>query len=236
MNFNWKKLFDEWKNSNTIFENDFYKDGIVNETVWNNSTIKILYILKEVHETEEPSVCDFLKSDDILKGYEQKSDMWRKVAYLSYGILNSSELDLEIMKNKEIYCDTINSISILNLKKCAGGGTESSEKSKSKGTYTKHARDYAEFIKRQIFGINPNVIICCNTFEACKRYIFNPDHKCENNGYTFKQEVNDDRFSINVLKNDCIVFNNYHPTAWNWLAKKSSFYDPIVKYCKERFN
>lgn len=244
-------LFLEWKErtltvgsgasktESKVFFNDFYSDGIVNEDAWNTSTIKILYILKEVHDcAADTSECDFLTSDDILFGYQESSNMWRKIAYLATGILNaatSTETPMTLldMKEERYYTEAINRIAILNLKKCAGGGTVDSAKSKEKGTYVTHAKAFADLIAKEIEIISPNIIVCCNTFDECAKYIFTP--KSANSGYCFLETPSNERFDISSLTNGCLVFNNYHPSAWEWTVKKEKYFDPIVERSAELF-
>lgn len=246
-------LFHEWKErtlivgrgssktESKVFCNDFYSDGIVNEDAWNTSTIKILYILKEVHDcASDTSECDFLTSDDILRGYQESSNMWRKIAYLANGILNAATSDktpvtLLDMKEESYYTEAINRIAIMNLKKCAGGATVGSVKSKEKGTYVAHAKAFADLIAKEIEIISPNIIVCCNTFDECAKYIFTPKSANPNSGYYFLEIPSNERFAISSLNNGCLVFNNYHPSAWEWTVKKEMYFDPIVERSAKLF-
>jgi hypothetical protein len=179
------KLFEEWQDqAPELFQHDFYADGILaeNEAEWNSAEIKVLFVLKEVHNAENQScVCSFLESDDIQKGYEQSSLMWRKLMYWACCLVNDSAASspnyrLEDMRDKTLYSQTLRKIAIMNLKKCEGGSTANGEKSRRNLTFDKHAELFSHLIKKEIDILNPDIIIACSSdvFKALKKIYQGP--------------------------------------------------------------
>lgn len=218
-----ENLFEEWIKSDSIFENDFFKDGIVCPEEWEKTQIKILFVLKEVHNKGSRGIYNFLESDDIQNGYKEKSTMWRKVISLAYGILNYKtvcfeDIDQKMVKdNEKLYTDIVKKIAIMNIKKSGGGSTVDS-------LYTKQAKKFGDKIKKEIEIISPDIIVCCNTFYELKKYVFDDEW----------QDLTDERFKIQRSKNCVLIFNNYHPVAWGWKCTKQQYLLPIIEALNKR--
>lgn len=72
-----KVLFAEWK----FKRPKLITDGVINEKKYNDSTLKVLYILKEVNGGENWDLREFLE-----KGGQAKT--WNNIARWQYGIRN----------------------------------------------------------------------------------------------------------------------------------------------------
>ncbi len=144
-------------------------DGKINDTEYNNSSCKILWILKEANisaedKEKEIDVCEGFRND-----WHKKNALsvptFRKMIYATYGILNPTvEWENIPYANQEAY-EVVKQIAYINVKKTAGGSTihfSSLEKA-----YDENKVDL--FI--QINEINPDIIIYGGTY-----YLFENDN------------------------------------------------------------
>ena len=148
-------LFEEWERDSRkwLKKNDmesratFYKDGIVCPKKWFKLDRRILFVLKEVHETPfitENRCVDFIHSDkDIWDG----EITWRKIGSFARGILSlDSEGNYDSYylyekndRDMQQYHEILNQISIINIKKYPGGSSTDSICSEKTGCYKEHA-------------------------------------------------------------------------------------------------
>ena len=228
-----EKLFTDWK-KDEIFLSNFYADGIVNETIWfeNDKFPKILYILKEVHETGKNRECNFVKDTDmdVQNGYDKGLFMWRKIAAHARCILEKDyKFNADEMTNSGTYLKAVNQIAIINLKKASGGNDANSQKSMESMSYQWHTEKYSEFIQRQIAIISPSIIICCGTFEDCKKHIFMTNDNLADYDFYFEESPKAyERFNVFELNNGCLVFDNDHPSRWLRNIKEDKFVAPLI--------
>lgn len=149
-----KVLFDEWK----LKRPKLITDGVVNEKKYNDSTLKVLYILKEANGG---------KGWDLRKllGDGGHASTWNNIARWQYGINNyQNEISWDNVKNidQKFRKEQLETSAVINLKKDSGG---SSANSKEIWTY---AWDDKDFLKKQIAIYNPDIIICCGTGEIVR--------------------------------------------------------------------
>jgi hypothetical protein len=147
-------LFENWRKHYTqhgIKTEDFNCDGIISEDYYLNAPKKLLFVLREPNQT---------LSGDLRQDVERGPDfqLWYELSRWAYGIIHNFP-DFDIMEKdgpgkKEAFLG----IAIINMKKIAGGGS----------TDFNELNVYAfldkEFIKKEIAIIDPEIIICCNTF------------------------------------------------------------------------
>ncbi len=145
-------LFDRWK-SEFYPNEDFYKDGIINEDFFKNAKKKILFI------TKEPNAINHDKNEDRSFVTEWNTTMptypfSHRIAEWTYGILNEFPVYAEAAKNamKE---DMLKKIAFMNLKKTGGTGNSALH------TFSDLMKDkkHLEFIHKQIEIIEPEIII-----------------------------------------------------------------------------
>lgn len=228
-----EELFTEWK-KDEIFHSNFYADGIVNENIWfeNDKHPKILYILKEVHETGKNRECNFVKDADmdVQNGYNKGLFMWRKIAAHTRCILDKDyTFNADEMKDSDAYLKAVNQIAIINLKKASGGSDTNSVKSTESLNYQWHTENYNEFIQRQISIISPTIIICCGTFKDCKKHIFTTNENLADYDFYFEETTKEyKRFNVFELNNGCLVFDNDHPSRWLRNIKEDKFVAPLI--------
>lgn len=112
-----KILFDEWAKN----RNGFSQDGIINETEYLASKIKILFILKEVNSENGFNLKEFLQKGG-------RSQTWNNISRWIFGIRNI-EKEIKWRDLNDDYFTTerrkelLSSICVMNLKKSSGGHT-----------------------------------------------------------------------------------------------------------------
>ncbi len=151
-------LFQEWRTSLDKPET-FVSDGVVDETAYRSSNLKLLFLLKEVNDLGgggwdlRAILYDYLSFGRI--------PTWLNICRWIKGIRaipTDLEWETELkdinVKDRE---ELLRSIAVMNLKKTPGGHT----------TVVDNFNDAVErdrkFIKRQIKIYAPNLIICCGS-------------------------------------------------------------------------
>lgn len=145
-------LLNEWYNARKNYA-PFVDDGIFDSETFNAQKNKILFVLKEADwkngiPGQRENLCSTLLNKD---GGSWKS--WNNIARWSKAILDNGEYPENI--SCEERHNTLCRIAAINLKKEAGGAYANGK------SLIKFAIDDAEFLKRQIDEIAPNIIICC---------------------------------------------------------------------------
>lgn len=153
----------------------FYSDGVIDPEVWfeKGNETRPLFVLKEVHENEPNNSNEYINfvgtEEDIWKG---KLRTWKIVAVLARGIFSVIENNGEVPNYDESYYmdeksyqAVLKRITVINLKKFAGGKSVDDAYSKKTVMFHKHA-EFAEeeqrlYLTKQIKLISPNIIICC---------------------------------------------------------------------------
>lgn len=208
-----RELFELWKKKNPVsiiytenghkkesminHANVFISDGIVDETIWNDSHHKrIAYVLKEAYgETQDWSLTEWL-----LKVHPSSS-FWRRIVEWSYGIQNTTP-DKIAKYSPNIYHENkslFQQIAVINLKKSSG---------KSSSNYNEiaaYAWEDRRELRKQLEIIKADIIVCGSTFSSLNLMYNNsicPEGaKCDNHFY------NTDIIS----GNQTIIIDYYHP-------------------------
>lgn len=144
-------LFEELKRN----REDFVFDGVVSESHYLNSEIKLCFVLKEVNDLHGGGwdLREFI-------GEGGRSQTWNNVARWVSSIRNiNSDIkwtELEVVDN-EYRKNTLRSICAFNLKKSPGGHTT------DKVSFNTAVEDDKEYIKKQYEIYNADVTVCCGT-------------------------------------------------------------------------
>lgn len=139
-------------------------DGIVNEEEYQNSEVKIMWILKDANSTGEDDSYDLRDAINNLKTEYGIRKGWgktfSKIIYVSEGILNKTKWDdIPFPKNKPEIVDILKQIAYVNIKK-VGGGSQS-----VKSELQEHFEKSKQLLINQIDEFNPDVVIFGNTYQ-----------------------------------------------------------------------
>lgn len=147
-------LFKEWK----LKRPNFIPDGVVDETCYSESSIKVLFILKEVNGGKDWDLRNYLKGGG-------RASTLNNIARWQYGIKNiNKEITYDKIKSisQEFRKEQLKSIVVMNIKKESGGATAI-----PKLIWT-YSWDDKEFLKKQIALYKSDIIVCCGTGEMIK--------------------------------------------------------------------
>lgn len=148
------ELFKEWES----YRPGLIRDGAINEELYNNSSVKVLYILKEVNGGRNWDLRYFLQKGG-------RASTWNNIARWQYGISNlNREVDwIEIKNiNSDFRRKQIASSAIMNLKKDSGGN------SANPNEIWTYAWDDRLLLRRQVAIYDADLIICCGTGEIVR--------------------------------------------------------------------
>lgn len=137
------------------------QDGIVNIEEYENSKIKILWILKEPRDGENStgggwSLVENLNNERSKGKKRDSPQTFLPIIYTSYAIQNGVKnfKDLDKRKTYTEYCKSLNKIAYINIQKLPAKST-----SKNKEIELAYELD-KEIILSQIIEINPDLILC----------------------------------------------------------------------------
>lgn len=145
------KLFEKWSKNHK----GFVTDGVVNEKSYIESTLKTMFILKEVNDSKKES-WDLRKF--ISKGARPQT--WNNIARWNFGIQNMNKtIDWKEIKdiNGDQRKEYLKSICAMNLKKSPGSHTTNNKE------LSEVANDDKIFLNEQFNIYSPNLIICCGS-------------------------------------------------------------------------
>ncbi len=191
---NHEELMLDWKNRIESEGIHFNPDGIVNKTMWNKSSKKILFILKETNGAEQDLTEAIQRSSEQKTGWH-KGKVLRRVGRWAYGLehFNGDIPSFEEAKSYQFKAPV--NTAYINLKK-SSGGARTNEK-----LFHSHVEKYADLIKQQIELINPDIIVMGGTYKYLKKYVF-PDEQMV--------KVSE---RVHTVNNTRIAINAWHPAA-----------------------
>ena len=192
-------LFEEWEKILPEYQNNFRKDGIINENLFEEKgNTKILFICKEPNGRNHKNndSYDFREEWDNEQNFPKYSFAYR-IAEWAWGIQNNFIPFCEIDKNREKQKNSLRKIAFMNVKKSAGIG-----KSNTK-TIREHIKTCHNFILDEINIIQPEIIILGLSFDKSIRKILFDNLKMVNSNY-----------NIHVAKwGNCKIVDFYHPSS-----------------------
>lgn len=221
-----KHFFEEFqrKTDEQILKIDktAFVDGIINIEKYLNQTIKILWILKEPNSTEEGLNWreEIKKLNDFSGNLGAFDKTFRKIVYVSYGIINKKKWnEFNYIKDEPNIVEVLEQIAFINIKKIPGGST--SYDTELEENYQK----YKDIIIKQIKMFKPNVIIGGNTIKFLQN-----DLKLIYPSIEYKEYVKCSNLGISISKNDnLIVFDAYHPQYNGKGLTDEVYYNDIVE-------
>lgn len=176
----WKEAqsYDEYNYSSLekkVHKESFIKDGIVGKNgEWEKRKKKVLYILKESNSSDEINE----SKRDLLKLGKDEELFWlQRVVYNQSFLNKKGNLIGARISKLQNYIDnfeptteydktTLKNISFMNLNK-RGGINHSDE------TIASYTKKYKKFINKQIEILAPDLVICGNTYNLIKKYVYN---------------------------------------------------------------
>lgn len=146
-----------------------FKDGIVNEEFYENSAVKILWILKEVNHDGDISDWDMTKILQNIKTNTGIEAGWEKtfgpIVHSTYGILNQKIWDeIPYYYNKPEIVNVLKEIAYINVNKTSGNSII--HFSTLENAYIENKN----LLFEQINEMNPSIIIYGGTY-----YLFEKD-------------------------------------------------------------
>jgi hypothetical protein len=160
-----KKLDEKIKG---LYPNNAVLDGIVDDELYEKTTPKILWVLKESNittpETTYKNGCfglnDYLRED--VTGYSDWQRTWGLVMEISDAILhNAQDWKNEVPLIKRLLEEgIIKKIAVINIKKNGGGASSEQE------TINDHYQKNKSIIMEQINAIAPDIIINASRVKA----------------------------------------------------------------------
>jgi len=187
-------LFKQWKSE----DNNWVKDGVVNENEYLKYKQKVLFILKEANGGKDEKWIDgdlrtFLK--DGARAYT-----WNNIVRWQYGIenINNSMSYWNIKVDNKFRKEYLSKTAVINLKKIPGNSSSN----------TKEIAQFAETDKKNIIKqidiYKPNIIICCGTGSIVKE-----------KNIIFESIIwKHSSFGVNYFKKDeTIIIDYFHPAA-----------------------
>lgn len=153
----------------------FISDGIIDVSMWKQSKLKVLFLLKEAYYTsnwEEPlNLCQHIKKYIKVRG-EPKFKIWHTVSQWAYG-LQQLYLTGDVVQfpdkneDRNVLKEALLSSSVINIKKCDGESTSDDSILLEYVT-----RDWDDYIFPQIGFVKPDIIICGATWwNVIKKYL-----------------------------------------------------------------
>ncbi|MEO5948018.1 MAG: hypothetical protein ABIP79_14465 [Chitinophagaceae bacterium] len=144
-------------------EKDPIFDGPVESELYFNSSIKILWILKEGYDNENNGKGGFdyskyLSQDNVYENFlegERYRATWYPIIFVSFGILNNFAKynEISFIENDNSVADVIHNVAVININKLAGGSSSNHTEISKKF----HANK--ELLLQQIEVLQPDIII-----------------------------------------------------------------------------
>jgi len=214
-------------NNNIELKSKLIPDGIVDIQKYLSSSVKILWILKEVNSNDENwDLRDALNGEiKVEKGLKEGWERtFTPVIYTTLGILNNEDWHTmgDFKLNPDLI-DCMQQVAYINVKKIGGGSNASDNEIKN------FYQENKEVLNEQIQLINPDVIIFGNTMNYFEDGIFDK---------MFGQfDVNKEDDNLHIYRNSHhLLLHAYHPnnrrishqlycdtiinTVHNWIKNK----------------
>lgn len=140
-------LFIKWERHNYEYKDKFVKDGIINENIYKQQHIKLLFIAKEQNDTKQ-------QPGDFRDWWQQeiKYVFANRIYEMAFGVLNNFPPLDEVDSNSN-KLGTLGAIAFMNLKKIGGGANADHE------AIAQTVNQDKKFILEEIRIINPDIII-----------------------------------------------------------------------------
>ncbi|HFQ5215898.1 TPA: hypothetical protein ACGUW3_004509, partial [Vibrio vulnificus] len=169
-------IFDEWKNREIHKGKFFITDGVIDIDRWEQSSFKILFILKEAYSGTPDSEGEWDLASYLNQGlHALRGKMWKTVSQWCLGIQKlviSGEVCIfdESYKGNMEFDDALRGCAVINLKKSSGYS------SSNNADLRQYVESDWDLIEAQIDELKPDLIVCGSTWPLIKSKI--PHEKC----------------------------------------------------------
>ena len=196
------QLFDNWARTTNHKGNIFIKDGIIDYELWNNSQLKIVFLLKEAYGNEIPNKWDL--SSYINNKRKASGRTFKPLGQWAYGIFGLYEKEFihpfPTKTNQQDINKALSSCALVNIKKSGG------KKRSNHNNLNEYLENDWGYLSEQLDLIEPQIIICGKTWDLIKKKL---------NGY--------EKVSDQVYKHDGRYYVDYwHPA--NRASKIMNYY------------
>lgn len=202
-------------------DREIIKDGLADIGQYYNAGIKILWILKEAYNSDEPGeggwdITSIFNADMIMKNKARST--WFPIVYTTYAIINGIEQynDMDDIVKKPEMCNVLNKIAFMNVSKFAGNTTSNNAE------ISKEYLIHRDILLDQIRVYNPDIIIGGNTI-----YNFINDLKLSDDVKKF------DEYEYWV-KEGKIFIDADHPARKKGTEWEEEFCNTIIKIAKAK--
>ena len=159
-------ILEDWQERPQYKNKEFVSDGPIDWERWNKTEWRVLFLAKEVNAGEGKNWS--LPETIRCEWGGPRFKIWWTAAYWAYGIQNlSQDLLPPNPKYKELWDEVEEaflSTAIVNIKK-REGGPSSDDDDLSK--YVDEDGD-KNLLRKQVSCLNPNFVVCCNTWHLVK--------------------------------------------------------------------
>jgi hypothetical protein len=207
-----EQLLDEWASRpdpDNVPHSDcaFIRDGILDLDRWEKAPTKVLFLLKEAYDLQNPPKGFDLRELFREKWEEKKwkgkrKQTWWRLGDWAYVIHNSTSEKVARLPKQKRSDDAANALlasAIVNVKKSGGKNVSDNREIAS---YTKCDQD---LIRRQIALIQSDVIVCGGTWKAARSVLWKED------------ELEDAYDYVRRVGQACVI-NFVHPARANRIS------------------
>tara|TARA_Y100000766_G_scaffold262425_1_gene253640 strand:+ start:131 stop:766 length:636 start_codon:yes stop_codon:yes gene_type:complete len=199
-------LFKKWQKKRPRMA----KDGVVNDMEYNRSSVKILFILKEVNGWPNGDLRELLNR-------AEKWRTWNNISRWNYGVqsyFKTGKFDFKNKITKKDRKEILKNIAVINLKKASGGS------SSNMGEIRQHALEDKELLKEQVNLYTPDLVICCGTGNIIPQL-----NLFEKSKYTKSSEG-----VVYSNNSNPLIINYLHPQC---MKGKRELFDTLMNCIKE---
>lgn len=200
----------------------YVNDGIIDVEKYLEAPVKILWVLKEAHSTDD-SISDMREAIATLREGNTIAPGWGKtfkpIVYSIYGAFNDMNwLDIPDINGNPEVLDCIKSTAYINVKKYAGGAQAIDKE------VSNFYNEYSDLLNEQIDIINPDVII----FGGTMKY-FNAESFLRYGNKTFNDES--ESHLQKYLYGNKLLLSTLHPN--NRSVTQQKYCDSIIQVINE---
>ena len=200
-------LFDEWRPHVEAEAGHFVEDGIVCKESWRIAKRKVLFLLKEPngYKGEQGALNELLRK---AAAPNSTNSMWDRptfhnVGRWTHGLLNYSGEVPDYDEANRACKTAVLGCAYINIKKSSGGARATKE-------VEVHADKYAEFLKRQVALIQPDIVVCGGTYKLLKKHVYPGLSRVSKRVHQFENRI---------------FINAYHP---GYITNRKRMYEQVL--------